>query len=657
MDTNPQVKPGPGADPLAGSMSFADQYYASQGNLANPMSPAAYKASLPTGPAAPIGQTGPAAPVEPPPSTTPTSATSLADVMTSIQAKVTSNNTLMNQRNLVLTALYDRPLNEQERQQLPKDILKAIDSGDRTTIDMNLRLINDEIRGKTNTLDSAVKYLTDAYQADITAAETKKQNHIESLTKAITALTSASMEVPPSMVNALTAALGVEGAQSVITGAQQSVDTVSNIASAIGQYESGGKYDAVGPATKTGDRAYGKYQIMGANIPKWTEKALGTAMGVDEFLKDPSAQDATAQYMMNKYYSATGNIRDVASMWFTGRTEAEAGADVSDVTGTKNKQYIDAVEKFYNQSTSAGAVDLYQYPNLSDTAKKKASNLYPEELTFLNELPKKGQEKWFTIPEQWRSDVQMLIQGEEVSTLATSMGASMKTKLQSWAKQVDPTYSPAENMRRNAYKKKWMDPTTATGKSRVAANTALSHLSEYSTNVNALKNVKFAPYNKIANEWKKQLGMGNYQTSENNITTAQNPGYYSTAEWDRITLANELAAAYKGGTAPTDQETEKFYNGLNPNLAPAMFKATIQETITLLSRRLGAQAADYRAQTKSPLDPSRVLYDLTISDLTNAGIDVTPLTVALSGESAKTNLPSVLPSATAQLDAILKGMQ
>ena len=52
-------------------------------------------------------------------------------------------------------------------------------------------------------------------------------------------------------------------------------DIVSQLQDAIGQYESGGDYTAVGKKTASGDQAYGKYQIMGSNIPAWTQQALG----------------------------------------------------------------------------------------------------------------------------------------------------------------------------------------------------------------------------------------------------------------------------------------------------------------------------------------------------------------------------------------------
>ena len=44
---------------------------------------------------------------------------------------------------------------------------------------------------------------------------------------------------------------------------------------AIAYEESGGNYRALGKPTASGDRAYGKYQVMGSNIPQWTKEALG----------------------------------------------------------------------------------------------------------------------------------------------------------------------------------------------------------------------------------------------------------------------------------------------------------------------------------------------------------------------------------------------
>ncbi len=69
------------------------------------------------------------------------------------------------------------------------------------------------------------------------------------------------------------------------------------ILAAITRQESGGNYLALGPPTKYG-KAYGRYQVLDRNIPKWTEKALGYPLTPEEFRRDPRAQDLTAGYIM-----------------------------------------------------------------------------------------------------------------------------------------------------------------------------------------------------------------------------------------------------------------------------------------------------------------------------------------------------------------------
>lgn len=92
---------------------------------------------------------------------------------------------------------------------------------------------------------------------------------------------------------------------------------------AISSIESGGRYDAIGPATRTGDRAYGKYQVMGANVPSWTRKHLGREMTPQQFLADKDAQEQVFKGEFGGYVAKYGNPQDAASMWFTGRPAAQ----------------------------------------------------------------------------------------------------------------------------------------------------------------------------------------------------------------------------------------------------------------------------------------------------------------------------------------------
>lgn len=141
--------------------------------------------------------------------------------------------------------------------------------------------------------------------------------------------------------------------------------SVDDIATRIASIESGGKYDALGPATSSGDRAHGKYQIMGANIPSWTKDALGASMTPTDFLKNPDAQEKTAKHQLSKYLAQYGNPRDVASMWHAGVPYDKAVTEGrQDALGTKTKDYADRVA---NGEPSAGTGASWDSVGTPDT--------------------------------------------------------------------------------------------------------------------------------------------------------------------------------------------------------------------------------------------------------------------------------------------------
>lgn len=86
---------------------------------------------------------------------------------------------------------------------------------------------------------------------------------------------------------------------------------------AISSIESGGRYDLLGPVTRTGDRAFGKYQVMGANIGPWTREALGRELSPQEFLSSPEAQDRVFEAKFGSYVQKYGP-EGAARAWFAG---------------------------------------------------------------------------------------------------------------------------------------------------------------------------------------------------------------------------------------------------------------------------------------------------------------------------------------------------
>lgn len=135
-----------------------------------------------------------------------------------------------------------------------------------------------------------------------------------------------------------------------------------NFLKGIAQKESGGRYNALGPVISKGayegDRAYGKYQIMGKNIPSWTKQYLGRAYTPQEFVRDQAAQDKLMRARAEELHAKYGNWDDVASVHFTGRP-AKQGDKAKDQLGTSGEQYrMDVVgrlrEKFDERTQKVG---------------------------------------------------------------------------------------------------------------------------------------------------------------------------------------------------------------------------------------------------------------------------------------------------------------
>jgi len=141
--------------------------------------------------------------------------------------------------------------------------------------------------------------------------------------------------------------------QTVFTGAggrwgKGPVD-IKQAQEAIGQIESGGRYDLIGVQTAHG-RALGKYQVMEEFLPEFLAKAGLPAMTRDEYLKDTKAQDQVFAANFGGYMKQTGSANDAASMWLTGKPLAQAGS-VKDALGTNAQEYV----KRFNTALAKGA--------------------------------------------------------------------------------------------------------------------------------------------------------------------------------------------------------------------------------------------------------------------------------------------------------------
>jgi hypothetical protein len=165
--------------------------------------------------------------------------------------------------------------------------------------------------------------------------------------------------------------------------------------SALSRIESGDRYDITGPTSRKGDKPYGKYQVMGANIPSWTEEALGRRLTPEEFLADKDAQDATARHRAGLYLKQYDDPRQVASMWLSGRPIEKAGSD-KDVLGTDVPKYLSMFDKYYGgaESRPRGLVVDADKP----APKAKEAQFRSEEPSFLSSLGEKATSERYMVP-------------------------------------------------------------------------------------------------------------------------------------------------------------------------------------------------------------------------------------------------------------------
>lgn len=117
----------------------------------------------------------------------------------------------------------------------------------------------------------------------------------------------------------------------------------SPFAGAISSIESGGNYRAVGPATRTGDRALGKYQVMGANVGPWSEEILGRRVSPQEFLSSDEIQDKIFNGKFGQYAEKYGP-EGAAKAWFAGESGMN-NPNARDVLGTSVSAYAEKFNK------------------------------------------------------------------------------------------------------------------------------------------------------------------------------------------------------------------------------------------------------------------------------------------------------------------------
>lgn len=130
--------------------------------------------------------------------------------------------------------------------------------------------------------------------------------------------------------------------------------SLSAYARAIQSIESGGNYGAMGPITRNGDRAYGAFQVMGANIGPWSEAALGRRLSPDQFLADSAAQDAIFNHRFGGYVNRFG-ASGAAQAWFGGPGSVGGGGAGADMLCTTGNAYVEKFNMALDKMAQSGS--------------------------------------------------------------------------------------------------------------------------------------------------------------------------------------------------------------------------------------------------------------------------------------------------------------
>lgn len=110
------------------------------------------------------------------------------------------------------------------------------------------------------------------------------------------------------------------------------------------QQESGGNYSALGIWLNMSygrDRAYGRYQVMGNNIPSWSRKYYGRTLTPQQYLNSREAQDKIARGRFKELYDKYG-ARGAAAAWYSGDPNKHNNT-APQTGGPSIKQYVDEV--------------------------------------------------------------------------------------------------------------------------------------------------------------------------------------------------------------------------------------------------------------------------------------------------------------------------
>ena len=227
---------------------------------------------------------------------------------------------------------------------------------------------------------------------------------------------------------------------------------------------------------------------------------------------------------------------------------------------------------------------------------------------FSSTLTPQGKTTFDTLGDSDKTTVMQLVSGDAlISDLVKSRGLTGTKEIErltNLAKKIDPTFSINSNKIKYEAKRQWNLPNGKSFLTRSAMNTAMSHMATTYESAKLLGNTEIPKYNQLQNWFAKNTG---------------NPELTNFV-YDLTALAGEVASAYKNGTAPSELDTQRFYDAMSGNMSPEQFKGVFSQSSKLLAGKLKSLAQEYKQSVGNyPTDP--IVQPSVLQELKDAGVD------------------------------------
>lgn len=353
--------------------------------------------------------------------------------------------------------------------------------------------------------------------------------------------------------------------------------------------------------------------------PQYLQKVMGL---VGEYQRDPIAVQQALADLAHTRLVNQGLMPSPVITTGTGPVQTVQTAKGATPISTYKLQPGDDPYNIAQQNGIDMATLKSLNPQVSDWTKLPVGyslNLPNQEASWLNGKSQAQVDAYNNIPAADKASIKQLVTGDALLTdIVKSRGANTQAqinKLITEATAIDPSFSVNANKQRYLYKTQFNNPNGKEQTQINAINTGLGHLAEFKSASDALGNKIVLPYNQLVNYLKVNTG----DPAVSNLNTV------ITA------LSGELASVYKGGTAPTDQETEQWRNTILASFSKSQAKGVTDTTANLVSNKLQSLAQSYK-NIMGGYPESPIINNDVLSQLQAAGVDTSKIEEKLKGQ-------------------------